>query len=129
MYDAKGIISDAALEQLEDLAFHGGELPKGLRFPEQMLFLRFRHLYAYARMIHMDPAQGKREKEQIVAEYSAHLASHILYLGCNDRYIATEAAAAEIRKDARLYNEPKVRALMEAIYGKADRRLPDERSD
>ena len=126
MYDANGIISDAALEQLEDLAFRGAEMPKGLRTPEQLLFLRFRHLYAYARQIQMDPAQGRREKEQIVAEYAAHLAEHLLYLGCNQMYQRVEAAGAEIRKDPKLYNDPKVRALMEAIYGKADRRLPDE---
>lgn len=125
MYDAKGIISDVALEQLEDLAFRGAEMPKGLRFPEQLLFLRFRHLYAYAAMVHMDPAQGRREKEQIVAEYTSHLASYILYLGCNERYIATEAAAAAIRKDQELYNNDKVRDLMIALYGKADRRTPD----
>ena len=46
--------------------------------------------------------------------------SHLLFLGSSERYKATEAAAAEIRKDPEVYNLPKVRALMVAIYGKVD---------
>ena len=64
----------------------------------------------------------KREKEEIVTEYLGHLANHILYMGCNELWKNTEAAANEIQKDPALYNNPKVRALMEAIYGKACRK-------
>ena len=126
MPDLSTLASSEELERLEDLAFQGAEMPKGLHFPEQLLFLRFRFLYSYARQIHMDPAQGKREKEEILTDYLAHLTDHILYLGCNERYKATEAAAAAIRKDPELYNNDKVRALMIAIYGKADRKEFDE---
>lgn len=124
MLDLSSLASAEQIEQLEDLAFNGAEMPKGLHFPEQLLFLRFRFLYAYAAQIHMDPAQGKREKEEIITEYLGHLTNHILYLGCNERYKAAEAAANEIRKDPELYNNDKVRALMIAIYGKADRKEP-----
>lgn len=124
MPDLSGLPSAELVAELEDKAFNGEEMPKGLPFPEQLLFLRFRYLYAYAAMIRMDPAQGRREKEEIVSEYAGHLANHILYLGCNERYKATEAAAAAIRKDPELYNNDKVRALMEGIYGKADRKEP-----
>lgn len=122
MPDLSTLASPEELERLEDLAFQGAEMPKGLAFPEQLLFLRFRFLYAYARQIQMDPAQGRREKEEIVTEYLGHLANHILYMGCNDLWKNTEAAANEIQKDPALYNNPKVRALMEAIYGKACRK-------
>lgn len=120
MPDLSGLASAEQIEQLEDLAFNGAEMPKGLHFPEQLLFLRFRCLYAYARQIHMDPAQGKREKEEIITEYMGNLVHYILFLGSSERYKATEAAAAEIRKDPEVYNLPKVRALMVAIYGKVD---------
>lgn len=122
MPDLSTLASSEELERLEDLAFQGAEMPQGLHFPEQLLFLRFRFLYAYARQIQMDPAQGRREKEEIVTEYLGHLTNHILYLGCNELWKNAEAAASEIRKDPELYNNDKVRALMIAIYGKADRK-------
>lgn len=122
MPDLSTLASTEDLEQLEDLAFNGAELPKGLRFPEQLLFLRLRCLYAYARQIQMDPEQGKREKQEIVTEYLGNLANHILYMGNAERWKNCELAASEIRKDPELYNNPKVRALMESLYGKADRK-------
>lgn len=116
--------SDSAeqIEQLEDLAFKGAEMPKGLHFPEQLLFLRFRFLYAYAAMARMSPEQGKREKEEILAAYVGDLANHRLYMGCSDMWKRTEAAAIAIRKDPELYCNDKVRDLMIALYGKADER-------
>lgn len=107
---------------LEDLAFRRQEMPKGLTYPEQLLFLRFRFLYAYAGMIRMDPEQGKREKQEILVSYLGDLANHQLYLGCSNMWTRAGAAAAEIRKDPELYNNDKVRALMAAIYGKVDER-------
>lgn len=59
------------LDHLEDLAFQGAELPEDLAYPEQLLFLRFRFLYAYARLTQMDSTQGKREKETILTAYLA----------------------------------------------------------
>ena len=114
---------DTAREDwLEDLAYEGKEMPQGLSYPEQLLFLRFRFLYAYAKMVRMDPAQGKREKQEILTGYLGDLANHRLYLGCNELWKRVEAAGAAIRKDPELYNNDKVRALMIAIYGKAERK-------
>lgn len=107
---------------LEDLAFRRQEMPQGLTFAEQLLFLRFRFLYAYAVMVQMDPAQGRREKEEIITEYLSHLTNHILYMGCSDMWKRVEAAANAIRKDPVLYNNDKVRDMMIALYGKADRK-------
>lgn len=114
--------STAREDWLEDLAFRRQEMPKGLTFPESLLFLRFRFLYAYAAMTQMDPEQGKREKQEILAAYIGDLANHRLYLGCSDMWKRTEAAANAIRKDPEVYNNDKVRALMVAIYGNVDRK-------
>lgn len=126
MPDLSGLASAEQIEQLEDLAFNGAEMPKGLHFPEQLLFLRFRCLYAYARQIQMDPEQGKREKQEIVTEYIGNLANHILYMGSAERWKNCEAAASEIRKDPDVYNIPKVRALMFSLYGEVDRPRGEE---
>ena len=107
---------------LEDLAFAGAAMPEGLRFPDQLLFLRLRFLYAYARQIRMDPAQGKREKHEIVLEWERLSAEYTLLCSVNNRYRDTEMAAIAIRKDPVLYSDPKVRALMIALYGEAERR-------
>lgn len=105
---------------LEDLAFRRQEMPQGLTFAEQLLFLRFRFLYAYAVMVQMDPEQGKREKQEILTSYIGDLANHELLKRNAERWKACEAAANEIRKDPDVYNLPKVRALMVALYGKVD---------
>ena len=105
---------------LEDLAFRRQEMPQGLTFAEQLLFLRFRFLYAYAAMVRMDPEQGKREKQEILTAYIGDLANHELLKRNAERWKTCETAANAIRKDPAVYNLPKVRALMVALYGKAD---------
>lgn len=120
MSDLSGKVTTEREDWLEDLAFRRQEMPQGLNFAEQLLFLRFRFLYAYAAMTQMDPEQGKREKQEILVTYIGDLANHQLYLGCNDMWKRVEAAASEIRKNPEIYNIPVVRQLMAAIYGKAD---------
>ena len=67
-------------EMLEDAAFRGEQMPEGLAYPEQLLFLKFRYLYAYAKLVQMPPGQGKTEKQEILAAYIAHCAEHLIYL-------------------------------------------------
>ena len=105
---------------LEDLAFRRQEMPKGLNFAEQLLFLRFRFLYAYAAMVKMDPEQGRREKQEILGTYIVDLANHELLKRNAERWKNVELAASEIRKDPEVYNIPKVRQMMIGLYGKVD---------
>lgn len=63
-------------EQIEDLAFRNEPLPKGLNAAEQLLFLQFRYLYRYARLVEMPREQGQREKVMLLKEFqkrSAHV--------------------------------------------------------
>lgn len=122
MLNLSGKASTEREDWLEDLAFRRQEMPQGLNFAEQLLFLRFRFLYAYAATVQMDPEQGKREKQEILVAYLGDLANHQLYMGCSDMWKRAEAAANAIRKDPELYNNDKVRALMVAIYGDVDRK-------
>lgn len=57
------------IEEIEDLAFQGAELPNGLDGADTLAFLLFRSLYDLARRIQMPPEQGKREKGRILATY------------------------------------------------------------
>jgi hypothetical protein len=56
-------------DDLEDLAYQGQEMPKGLDGADQLLFLSFRRLYAYAKLTKMPQDQGKREKRELLREY------------------------------------------------------------
>lgn len=104
------------LEELEDLAFHGAELPKGLPFPQGLLFLKFRYLYQYAMLVRMPPEQGKREKQEILNAYIIDKANDVLFQACGELWKNVESAAAEIRKDEALAANPKVLNLLNAIY-------------
>lgn len=125
MADPSGQASTEREDWLEDLAFRRQEMPKGLNFAEQLLFLRFRFLYAYAAMTQMDSEQGKREKQEILTAYIGDLSNHQLYMGCSDMWKRVEAAANAIRKDPELYNNDKIRDMMIALYGKVDKRRDD----
>ena len=107
----------AKCEELEDLAFHGAELPKGLPFPQELLFLKFRYLYQYAKLARMPPEQGKREKQEILNAYVIDKANDALYRQCTKLWKNVEAAATAVRKDADLMQNENIRALLKAIYG------------
>ena len=107
----------AKCEELEDLAFHGAELPKGLPFPQVLLFLKFRYLYQYAKLAQMPPEQGKREKQEILNAYVLDRVNDMLYRNCVELWKNVEDSSTVIRKDAELMQNKKVRALLTAIYG------------
>ena len=56
-------------KQLITMAGKGKAMPDGLSFPEKFLFQSLRCLYKTAMTSEMDPEQGKKEKEQILAEF------------------------------------------------------------
>ena len=107
----------AKCEELEDLAFHGAELPKGLPFPQELIFLKFRYLYQYAKLARMPPEQGKREKQEILNAYVIDKANDTLYRQCTKLWKNVEAAATAVRKDSDLMQNENIRALLKAIYG------------
>ena len=55
--------------QLEDIAFNGGQMPKLRSQAQCVLFQAFRNLYDYARRVQMPLEQGKQEKQQILHAY------------------------------------------------------------
>lgn len=104
-------------DELEDLAFQGTELPHGLTFPEQLLFLKFRYLYAYAQQIKMPPEQGKREKQEILQSFLIDNLNQALFNNSVRLWKDAEMAVTAICKDPELAGNEKVRTLLTAIYG------------
>ncbi len=107
----------AKCEELEDLAFHGAELPKGLPFPQELLFLKFRYLYQYAKLAQMPPEQGKREKQEILNSYLIDRVNDAIYTQHTRLWKDIEVYAATVRKNAELMQDENIRALLKAIYG------------
>lgn len=103
-------------DELEDIAFRGEELPKGLPFHQELLFLKFRYLYQYARLSQMPVAQGKREKQKILEAYIIDKANDILFKSCGELWKNVETAVFDIRKDEELAANPKIIKLLNAIY-------------
>ena len=57
------------IDQLEDIAFNGGPMPDLRSQAQCVLFQAFRNLYSYAKRVNMSPAQGRREKNEILKAY------------------------------------------------------------
>lgn len=57
------------IDQLEDIAFNGGPMPDLRSQAQCVLFQAFRNLYSYAKRVNMPPAQGRREKNEILKAY------------------------------------------------------------
>lgn len=103
-------------DELEDLAFNGAELPKGLPFHQELLFLKFRYLYQYAKLVQMPREQGKREKKAILDAYIIDKANDILFKSCGELWKNVESASSEVRKDPELSKNKKIQNLLNAIY-------------
>lgn len=101
-------------DELEDLAFRGAEMPKGLNAAEQALFQSLRRLYAYAKLTHMTTDQGKREKTEILKAFRVF--SFWMRVGRHtDRmWKEIESAGNRYRLDRTLENAD---AFIKAVYG------------
>ena len=56
----------------EKIAMAGGEMPEGMEYPDQILFLEFRLLYnSYKRNL-IDRETAKQEKVELLRTYEAH---------------------------------------------------------
>lgn len=88
----------------EKIAMAGGEMPQGLEYPDQILFLELRLLYdSYKRKI-IDRETATREKVELLRIHEAHK----IVDGCGKEWVEqikrTERARAEYRKNKTLEN-------------------------
>lgn len=105
---------DMSPGQIEDLAFQGGPMPAGLNAAEQLLFLQFRYLYRYARLVEMPREQGQREKAMLLKEFQKRSA-HVKHMEKTDAmWKAIEAAGNRYGIERTLENAD---AFVEAVYG------------
>lgn len=99
----------------EKIAMSGGEMPKGLEYPDQILFLELRLLYdSYKRKL-IDRDKATQEKVELLRTYEAHKIVDNMGKEWVEQIKRTELARAEYRKNKTLENADR---LIDAIEGK-----------
>ena len=114
-------MADTKLLELpyEKIAMAGGEMPKGLEYPDQILFLQLRLLYdSYKRKL-IDRDTATQEKVELLRTYEAHKIVDKMGKEWVDQIKRTELARAEYRKDKTIENADKLLACVEGgkYYG------------
>lgn len=103
----------------EKIAMAGGEMPSGMEYPDQILFLELRLLYdSYKRKL-IDRDKATQEKAELLRTYEAHKIVDKMGKEWVDQIKRTELARAEYRKDKTIENADKLLACVEGVklYG------------
>ena len=99
----------------EKIAMAGGEMPKGLEYPDQILFLELRLLYdSYKRKL-IDRDTATQEKVELLRTYEAHKIVEKMGKEWVEQIKRTELARAEYRKDKTIENADKLLACVEGV--------------
>lgn len=98
----------------EKIAMAGGEMPDGLEYPDQILFLELRMLYDQYNKGFLDRPAAMREKRKLLVTYQAHQLNDQMGKEWTQQIRLTELARAAYRKDRTLTNADK---LLDAIEG------------
>lgn len=114
-------MADTKLLELpyEKIAMSGGEMPKELEYPDQILFLELRLLYdSYKRKL-IDRDKATQEKAELLRTYEAHKIVDRMEKEWVDQIRRTELARAEYRKNKTIENADKLLTCVEGgkYYG------------
>lgn len=95
--------------KLERLAKDGNEIPSGLEYPDQIMYLCLRMLYAQLRLGIIDRDTAIREKKQLLREYEAYMFQNDMGKEWVQVIKDTELARAEYMKNRTLENADKLK--------------------
>ena len=103
----------------EKIAMAGGEMPKGLEYPDQILFLVLRILYGSYRRKLIDRDIATQEKVELLRTYEAHKIVDKMGKEWVEQIKRTELARSAFRKDKTIENADKLLACVEGgkFYG------------
>lgn len=96
-------------------AMAGLEMPKGLPYPDQILYLELRMLYHQYYQKIIDRETATKEKKKLLDEYRIYKFQHELGNQCVETIRLTELARADYRKNPCHENAMK---LIEIIEGR-----------
>lgn len=97
----------------EKIAMSGGEMPKGMDYPDQILFLELRLLYNSYRQQLIDRETATREKVELLRVYEAHKIVDSMGKEWVDQIRRTELARAAYRKNKTIENADKLLLCVE----------------
>jgi hypothetical protein len=83
----------------EKIAMAGGEMPSGMEYPDQILFLSLRLLYNSYKRNMIDRETATREKLELLNQYEANKIGESAVKECADLIKRTEVARANYRKN------------------------------
>ena len=108
-------MADTKLLELpyEKIAMSGGEMPKGLEYPDQILFLELRLLYDSYKRKMIDRETATQEKVELLRTYEAHKIVDNMGKEWVDQIRRTELARAEYRKNRNLENADRLMSCVE----------------
>lgn len=108
-------MADTKLLELpyEKIAMSGGEMPNGMEYPDQILFLELRLLYDSYKKKLIDREGATREKVQLLKAYEAHKIVDRMAKELVDQIKLTELARATYRKEKTIENADKLIACIE----------------
>ena len=110
-------------QEIEKLAFAGGELPDDMSYGDGLYFLAMRSLYALAKAGQLEPEQGKIEKAKIKRFCKKYMLDTEYAFEIAKRNAATQQARTAYRKaktDAERLDAAK--RLIESLDGVAAER-------
>lgn len=86
------------MDEIEDMAIEGRELPQGMNYADTLLFLMYRSLYEHAAIVQMDQDQGKREKARILAAHKRYMLDQEIEHHTSQLWLGIEQAASRYNK-------------------------------
>lgn len=101
----------------ERLAMAGEEMPKGMDYPDQILFLQLRLLYDSYKKGIITRDQATQEKVDLLREYQAHKIIDKMGKEWVDQIKRTELARAAYRKEKTIENADMLLACVEGGEG------------
>lgn len=99
----------------EKIAMSGGEMPEGMEYPDQILFLELRLLYDSYKRKMIDRETATREKVELLRTYEAHKIVDNMGKELVDQIKRTELARAEYRKNPCHENAVKIIESIEGV--------------
>lgn len=112
---AESKMSSGVVLTWEQAAIRGEEIPDGLSYPDQILYLSLRMLYAQKRSGIIDRDTAVIEKKKLLDGYRVNQFREQMGKEWVDQIKLTEVARAEYRKNRTLENADK---LVEIIEGR-----------
>lgn len=99
----------------ERTAMDGAEMPSGLEYPDQIMFLELRMLYGQLRRGYVDRETAGKEKKKLLEVYRVHQFNDQLGKEWSQQIRRTELARAAYRKERTLENADRLLAAIEGV--------------